>query len=155
MPDLNVRKENKVEHYPVAAADIIEIGDNVFYNSTSKAVESLTDFVWNTDLATTQGDLKGIYAGVALSRSRGAPDNDVDDIRVAVEGVAEFDCASASFEPDQFIGAAKASGNALEAKKVVAVADATLAIGKPVNVVASVTKLFVRFQSDIGGQPIA
>lgn len=150
---LNVRKENAVEHYPVASASVIEIGDNLYYDSTNKVVKALSDFAWNTNLATTQGDLKGVYAGVALSRSRAG---DTDDIRVAVKGVAEFDCDSANFEPDQFIGADENSTpDGLENQKVVAVANAGLSIGKPINVVSSVTKVMVRFNSDIAGQPTA
>lgn len=148
---LNVRKENKVEHYPVASATVITVGDNLYYDSTNKVAKPLSDFTWDTDLATTQGNLKGLYLGVALSRSRSG---DTDDVRVAIEGVATFDTASADFEPDQFIGAAKATGNALENQKVVAVANAGLAIGRPVGVKTSATKLDVRFQSDLAGQPV-
>lgn len=150
---LNVRKENVVEHYPVASATLIAIGDNLFYDGTANEVKPLSDFTWNTNLATTQGDLKGSYAGVALSRSQAA---ETADIRVAMRGTATFDCASASFNPDEFVGADdNATPDGLENQKVIGVANAGLSIGKPVNVVASVTKVDVRFNSDIAGQPTA
>ena len=58
-------------------------------------------------------------------------------------GVFEFDCASASFNYGDLVGPAKASGNALENQKVVAVANRLLAIGRVIKPTTSATKVLV------------
>jgi hypothetical protein len=149
---MRVRKAIEVVHYPVASADIIEIGDLLFYNGTSNAVESVADLAWNSDLATTQADLKGVFAGVAMSASAAG---DTSDVRVATKGIADYPCASASFVVDSFIGVDdNATPDGLLAQQVITVGSAALAIGKPEEVQASVTIVRIRFFADIAGQPV-
>ena len=48
---MRVRKAVSVEHYPVASADIIEVGDIVWFNGTSNAIEPGADHTWATSTA--------------------------------------------------------------------------------------------------------
>jgi len=147
-----VRKAIEVEHYPVASATVIEIGDALYYDGTANQVFPLGDWTWNTDLATTQAEVDAIFAGISMSRSAAG---DTDDVRVATKGEAEFDCDSASFNPDEFVGPDEnATPDALENQKAVTVASAALAFGKPSKVQASVTKVFFVFRSAITGPRI-
>lgn len=149
---MRVRKAIEVQHYGVASATVIEIGDLLYYDGSTDQVKPVSDLAWNTNLATTQGDLKGIFAGVAMSRSRSG---DTDDIRVAIKGIGDFDCDSASFVADSFVGVDEnATPDGLEDQKVVTVANSGLAIGKPTEPQASVTEVRIFFFSDLAGQPV-
>lgn len=120
------RKEfSKPRYFAVDSATVIELGDNVWLDTDD--VKPASDFTWDTDLATTQTAFAQKYKGVAADRSQAG---ETDDIMVHTAGVHDFDCASATFETEDFLGPAKASGNALENQKVVAVATAALSTGK-------------------------
>ncbi len=153
---MRVRKAIEVAHYPCALATVIEVGDLLYYDGSANQVFPMADFVWNTNIATTQADLKAAgfgFAGVAMSRSLAT---DADDIRVATKGIADYPCASASFVSDGFIGVDdNATPDGLLSQQVITVASAALAIGKPEEVQASVTIVRMRFFSDIAGQPVA
>ena len=149
---MRVRKAIEVQHYPVDTATVIEIGDLLFYDGSDDEVKPLSDFTWDTNLATTQANLKGSFAGVAMSRSRSG---DTDDVRVAIKGIADFPCASASFVADQFIGADdNSTPDGLLDQQVIGVASAALGFAKPTEPQASVTVVRVFFFSDIAGQPL-
>lgn len=55
--------------YGVASATVIEIGDLVYYDTSTDQVKPASDFTWNTDLATTQGGFADVVAGVAMESS--------------------------------------------------------------------------------------
>lgn len=75
-------------------------------------------------------------------------------LRVDTGGVFQFDCASASFNPGDLVGPAKASGNTLEPQKVVAVTHPALAIGRVVAPTSSETTVLVRIMpTRMGAQP--
>jgi hypothetical protein len=65
-------------------------------------------------------------------------------IRVDAAGIYEYPCASATFAVGDLVGAAKASGNALESQKVVAVAHQALAVGVVAEAGTSVTAVKVK-----------
>jgi len=109
----------------VATAVVIEKGDLV--EQTAGVIDAADNFTWDTDLATTQAAFCALFFGVAQGRSRSG---DTDPITVATSGVFRFTCAAATFEVGDLVGPAKATGNALENQKVVAVADEKLAIGR-------------------------
>ncbi len=133
-----------IETKAIASAAVIEVGDLV--EQVAGAVTSADDHVWNTDLATTQGEFHDTFLGVAQERSRSG---DTASIRVDTAGVHEFDCASGTFEVGDLVGPAKQTGNLLENQKVAAVANATLAIGRVARRGTSVTKLFVEVFSTV------
>lgn len=146
--------EPNVEVVPVASATAISIGDLLWYDASDDTAKPASSYTWNTDLATTQGTFKDVFCGVALS-AHVANDTKVTTVRVATAGVHEFDCASATFDLGTFIGPAKQTGDLLEAQKVVAVANATLAIAKPSRVVGTAaTKVHVRIDSTIHGNGV-
>jgi hypothetical protein len=127
---------------PIAAATKIEIGDLV-EQAAGGDVTPAASHAWNTDLATTQNEFHNMFLGVAMQRSRGTGDpvQDSDPIRVATEGVFEFDCAAATFELGTLVAPAKQTGNALENQKVVALAagNENKAIGRVARRYASST----------------
>jgi hypothetical protein len=127
----------------VASATVIEIGDLVETDGSGN-VSPAAAHTWNTDLATTQGEFQDTFLGVAMQRSR---DGDTAPVRVATEGVFEFDCASASFELGALVGPAKQSGNALENQKIVSVANEGLAVGRVARRSANETKVYVEIVS--------
>jgi len=116
-----------IETAAVATASVIEIGDLVATASSGGAPSSADDETWVTNLVTTQENFHDKFMGVARDRSR---NGDVASIVANTTGVYEFDCAAATFEVGDLVGAAKASGNALENQKVAAVATANLAVGR-------------------------
>lgn len=85
-------------------------------------------------------------ANVATVGTGGGPAN---FMRASASGVFEFDCASATFVDGDLVGMAKASGNALESQKVVAVGHASLAIGRVRVGGASLTKVKVAIRSKV------
>lgn len=129
----------------IAAVTTIEIGDLV--EATTGVPQSASGHTWNTDLATTQEEFHDKFLGVAMQRSRSA---DTDPIRLATAGVFEFTCAAATFEIGDLVGPAKATGNALENQKVVAVATPNLAIGRVAKRYASnTTTVLVEVESTL------
>ena len=69
---------------PVASATVIEIGDLVYLDTTTKPAGSVT---YGGSLAATQESFHDKFAGVAMQPSR---NGDTHDIRVATTGVFEF-----------------------------------------------------------------
>lgn len=127
----------------VVSATVIEIGDLV--EAPSGVPAKAADHTWNTNLATTQEEFHDNFLGVAMQRSRSG---DTDQVRIATEGVFEFDCAAATFELGALVGPAKQSGNALESQKVVAVSTENLAIGRVAKRYGSnTTKVLVAISS--------
>ncbi len=124
---------NPVVTKPIALATTIEIGDLVEM-VTSGDVTPAKDHVWNTDLATTQGEFHNTFLGVATQRSRSG---DADSVRVATSGVFEFDCAPATFELGVLVAPAKQTGNVLENQKV-----ASLTAGNESKAIGRVTKRY-------------
>lgn len=106
----------------------INIGDFVF-NASGKVRPAAT-FTWNTDLATTQTAFAAAFVGVSEDRSRAGVD-DTRDLRLAVnmDGTYEVDADSATYTINQYVGMAKATGNALLSSKVAGVSGRTLAVG--------------------------
>lgn len=108
-----------------------------------------------SSLSQAQYDFASKFLGVATQRKvanvaypghGGGKDN---RMRVATEGVFEFDVAATTLEPGQLMGMAKASGSALESQKVDIVADRSCAIGtvEEAKTIASATKCKVRIFS--------
>jgi hypothetical protein len=97
--------------------------------------------------AVNQATFAANFAGVASQCYDGSNANayGIRDgkLRHDVGGVFEFDCASATFALNALVGPAKASGDALEPQKVVAVSHRMLAIGRVVEAGTSVTKVKV------------
>jgi hypothetical protein len=111
---------------PVDSATVIEIGDLV-YLETDDARPAGSEADQGSESANQQL-FHTKFAGVAMQSS---PDGESDSIRVATTGVFEFDCAAATFEVGDLIGAVEAtSGTALEDQAVAGVADAGSALGR-------------------------
>jgi hypothetical protein len=87
------------------------------------------------------------FLGVAMQRS---PAGDANPIRVATTGVFEFDCASATFELGDLIGADENSITFLQPQQVVKVATSKNAIARVAKRVPTVaTSVLVDVRSTI------
>lgn len=138
---------NPVDTAAVPTATVIEKGDLIAVAAADNSPYAAADETWNIDLATTQEAFHDRFMGVSYDRSRAG---DTDSIRCGTSGVHEFDCAAATFEVGDLVGPAKQSGNALESKKVVAVATANLAIGRVAkNYPSNTTKVYVEVFSTL------
>lgn len=140
----------------VATAKAVAVGD--LCGMSSGTLVKASDTTWNTDLATTQSDFRALFLGVSgqqkdanLARVFGNATDNV--IRIDAGGVFTFDCASATFEVGDFVGAAKQSGNALEDQKVVKVSTEATAIGRVVERGTSITRVKIQILSVLN--PIA
>ena len=85
---------------PVDADTVIEIGDLLYFDTDDvKPASAQTD---QSSLGANQQLFHDVFAGVAMQASPAGEDR---AIRVATTGVFEFDCASATIEVGQLIGA--------------------------------------------------
>lgn len=128
-------------------AATINPGDLVFASVSSDVAyaKPVTNFTWDTDLATTQAALALVFLGVASGRSRiGVTDTRDLKVLVDMDGTFEMEAVSATYEIGQYVGPAKDTGNAL-LQKVTAVATKSLAVGIVVeNSVTAATRIKVR-----------
>lgn len=132
----------------VDSSTVIEIGDLVYLDGDDvKPASSQAD---QGSAAANQALFAGNFAGVAMqARDSG----DADPIRVLADGVFEFDCASATWETGDLVGAAEHSGgDALEDQQVIAVSRPELAIGYVIaREATAVTRVKVRLLSRAAG----
>jgi hypothetical protein len=110
----------------VDAATVIEIGDLVMQDTDDAKPAAVLANQGNE--AANQAAFAGVFLGVAMQRSR---DGETALIRVATTGVFEFDCASATFELGDIVGAdGNAGGTGLLNQTVAKVAASAGAIGR-------------------------
>ncbi len=128
----------------------------------SATVVAINDFLWldtddvkpasdQADQGTPQAnrqEFKDNFIGVSAQRSQAT---ETADVRILKSGVADVECASATFEIGDLVGLAEnGAGDALENQKVVGVAAAADAIGICVQREASaVTKVRIYFESSL------
>lgn len=137
---------------PVLTAQAVAIGDIVGLDTGS--VIRAEDEAWDTDLATTQGNFILKYLGVSgqlkdSGKARVFGNSTDNIIRIDTSAVFEFPCDSASYLVGDYVGPAKATGNALLSQQVAKVADATLAIGQVTEAAASASSVKVRLLSTV------
>jgi hypothetical protein len=110
----------------VDSATVIEIGDLVYHDTDdAKPASAQAD---QGTLTANQQLFHTKFAGVAMQASASG---DTDPIRVATTGVFEFECAAATVEVGQLMGATEnTGGTALEDQHVVAVSAETNAVGR-------------------------
>ncbi len=100
---------------------------------------------WNTNLATTQADMKALFVGVALEDCPAG-----SRPRIATDGEFWFDLDSGTPNVGGLVGAAKAVGNALLANKV-ATAVVASSVGRVTG--QSGTRVSVRIWSQLVKTP--
>lgn len=118
----------------VPAATILP-GNLLYVKKTASVgyADLVENFTWDTDLATTQAELAVLFAGVSLGTSVAASvDARALNMLVETRGVFDFTCASAQYSIGQFLGPAKAAGNALT-QTLAVVATKSLAIARVVK----------------------
>ncbi len=130
----------------VDSATVIEIGDLLWQDTNdAKPASDQTDQGSET---ANQDVFADNFLGVAMQRSRSG---DTAAIRVAITGVFEFDCPSATFELGDLIGADEnGAGNALLDQQVAAVSISQYAIGRVAKREASaITGVLVDVRSSV------
>lgn len=147
---MRVRHSRKSwQFFAVASATVIEQGDLLYYDATNDEVLPASSLADAGTPAGNQEAFHDLFVGIAEQRSLAG---ETADIRVCTEGVIELDCASASFAPNDFVGAAENSGgDGLLDQSCIGVATANLSIGRPYGVQASVTKVLVKMKSSFEG----
>lgn len=135
---------------PVDSAQVIEIGDLVWLNTddarpASAQADQLSE-------AANQREFKRLFLGIAMQRSRSG---DTDPIRIATNGVFEFDAVSATYEIGDLVGVDEDSGGTyLTDQQVAAVALSDLSIGKIARRETSATNsVFVDIHSTVLNKP--
>lgn len=94
-------------------ANLIDVGFPVA-RDTSGFIYPAAAETWNTDLATTAAAFVVKFVGIASGRSRLASTDSRDtQIPVDMDGTFIVDVTSATFVVGDFVGPAKAAGNAL------------------------------------------
>jgi hypothetical protein len=131
---------------PVAAEAVIEIGDLV--GLASGAAQAASAFEDAGTEAGNQEAFHDAFVGVAMQHS---PLGSADPVRIATSGVFELECASATFELGDLIGADEDSGGeALQHQVGVEVATPNLAVGRCAKRVASAaTRVLVEIVSTV------
>lgn len=111
---------------PVDSATVIEIGD-LLYLDTDDAKPASSQSDQGTETLNQQLFRRN-WLGIAMQQSR---NGDTDAIRVAIHGVFEMPCVSATYEIGDLLAVDEASsGTALEDQKVVKVTTHDVAIGR-------------------------
>jgi hypothetical protein len=109
MANLNrLRMKDGMMIVAVDSATVIEKGDLLWLDTDD--AKPVSSFTWDTNLATTQGNLQPSFIGVAMSASKSG---NTDDVVVATMGVFEYPDSANAREIGDLIGPAKAAGNAL------------------------------------------
>lgn len=129
----------------VDSAQTIAQGDIVWLNTDDVRSASQKTY---TSLAQTQEDIVDVFMGVCLDRSQSG---ETALVQVATTGVFRFSCAAATFEVGDLVGCDdNAGGTALTPQQVIAVTDASRAIGHVAKRVASAaTSVEVEIRSSI------
>lgn len=142
-----------IQYYAVDAGAIITAGDLVWLNTDD--VKAASDFVWDTNLATTQAEFVNLFVGVALDdhpAGTGVVNFPVD---ISPMSIYEYACTSEAHENGDTMGPAKAAGNAL-LNQTLAKAVAASACARCVKRDASAdTRTIVRLQSAFAGNNAA
>ena len=110
----------------VESGTVIEAGDLVFLDSDD--VKPASDFVWDTNLPTTQAAFTALFLGVAHQQSA---DGDTADISVDLSphAVYEFDVSPAAYEVGEALGPDEDSSTLMD-QQLETVASAGLGIAR-------------------------
>ena len=124
--------EGIVLRYPVAASQVISIGDFLYWNDTDKVVAPMSVYVGSGTAATDHTALAALFVGVA-GQSRIAQQTTAGEIQVITQCIYEADCAStSSLLPGQMVSVVSSGASAagaIQDFKVVVTATAGKAIG--------------------------
>jgi hypothetical protein len=116
------------------ASTVLSVGDIVVLSGSANALvaeKASTGVAWNTSLAQTQQDVHNAFLGVSGDQ-RLATQTTEGAVAAYTTGHAKFPCTTDANRRDigTFYGVAQGTGNTTLDQQVVAVANASLAIGK-------------------------
>ena len=141
--------DTRVLRYPVAASQVISIGDFLYWNDADKVVAPMSAYTGSGTAATDHTALAALFVGVA-GQARLSSQTTAGYIQVITECVYEADCAStSSLLPGQAVSVVSSGASAVGAiqdYKVVVTATAGKAIGIVCGayVAGALTKVTVR-----------
>lgn len=137
--------------YPVAASQVISVGDFLYWNDSTKVVAPMSAYTGSGTAATDHTALAALFVGVA-GQARISAQTTAGTIQVITECIYEADCAStSSLLPGQMVSVVSsgaATVAAIEDYKVVVTATAAKAIGIVVGkyISGALTKVTVRLK---------
>lgn len=122
------RKEfQKPRFYPIVTAELTEVGDLMYWDSTLLKARPVSAFIFGSTLGETQKAIAPVFLGMSNDRSKIDED---EDIEIQANGIKEYPCASATWEIGDLVGIDdNAGGTALEDQQVIAVTNPDKAIG--------------------------
>lgn len=131
---------------PVAAADVIEVGDLCYYDAATDSVKRASAQADQATLAANQALFKDNFAGVAMT---GSAAGETDPVTLATEGVFEFECAATAWDAFALVGPDEDGGVALSNIRVIAAAAQSDAIGRVwKKYAANTTRVLVRISGN-------
>ncbi len=140
----------------VDSGTVIEIGDLVFLDADDG--KPAADLAYGASLDATQESLHDVFAGVAMQASSAG---DTSDIRIATNGIFEFDQAQASVQVGDRVGVDdNAAGDTLLNQQVIGVPSSApeRSIGTCAKAATNATKILIAINSTVmndGPQAIA
>ena len=139
----------RLRYFAVNSATVIEIGDLLYQEVDD--IRPASDATYGASLAITQANFAKQFKGVAMSASQSG---ETEPVLVATEGDFEFDCASATFEIGDMVGADdNAGGTALTDQQVIGMGEEALsAIGfvtKRVSAAATTVEISIKPAGEI------
>lgn len=141
--------DTRLLRYPVAASQVISIGDFLYWNDTTKVVAPLSAYTGSGTAATDHTALAALFVGVA-AQSRIAAQVTAGEIQVITECIYEANCASTStLLPGQMVSVVSsgaAAVGAIQDFSVVVTSTASKAIGIVCGpyIAGALTKVTVR-----------
>jgi hypothetical protein len=134
------------ELFPVASL-AVNIGDLLYWDAANHVPRPFSALADQLSAAAQQAALAPLFLGVANSARLASDALVATALRILTDGIWEFACDSATFEPGDYVGASY-NTNIARDQQVAKVGTASLAIGRAVKrYSAATTKVKVRLMS--------
>lgn len=121
-----LRGQRDLRKVAVDSATVIAKGDMVWYDGSNDEVVPASDFLWTSNIATTQGNFAAAFMGIAAEASA-AGETDPISIDMSPDSVYEIDVPSATYHHDTPLGPDEGSSSLLSQKLETAAAAAAIA----------------------------
>lgn len=121
-----LRGQRDLRKCPVDSAIVIAKGDMLWYSGSDDEVRPASDFLWTSNLATTQGNFAAAFAGIAAEASA-AGETDPISVDMSSDSVYCIDVPSAAYKLDTTLGPDEGSSTLLAQKLEGAAAAASIA----------------------------
>lgn len=124
---------------PFPASTAVAIGNACWWDDSAKVAKNASARTDLGAISRNQADFRALFLGIALDQRLSTETSTGNDSRrvLAVEGVFDCDCASATFEVGDLVGIDRSATPLNYDSQVIAVTSAALAIGRVIQRVAS------------------